>query len=134
MSVPTYIDTSFIYALVDDGDPQHTRAVQMRETSGDRLCLSTHVVGETMSLLTKRLSKSIALDTGRELVEAENVWVITPSDQDFADAWALFSQYPDWNFDLVDAISFALMKREEIEVALTFDHHFAQMGFAVLPS
>jgi len=97
------------------------------------LCLSTHVVGEAMSLLTKRLSKSIALDTGRELVEAETVWVITPSDQDFADAWSLFCRYPDWDFDLIDAISFALMKREEIDAALTFDRHFAQMGFEALP-
>lgn len=133
MSAHTYIDTSFIYALVDDGDPQHAQASQVHEDYRGLLCLSTHVVGEAMSLLTKRFSKSIALDIGRELVEDENVWVITPSDQDFAAAWALFAKYPDWDFDLVDAISFALMKREEIETALTFDSHFAQMGFNALP-
>jgi len=33
----------------------------------------------------------------------------------------------------VHAISFALMKREQIETALTFDARFAQMGFSVLP-
>ncbi|NLO05636.1 MAG: PIN domain-containing protein [candidate division WS1 bacterium] len=133
MSAHIYIDTSFIYALADEGDPKHSRATRIHDDCLDLLCLSTHVVGEAMSLLTKRFSKSIALDIGRGLVEEEKVWVITPSDQDFADAWALFTRYPDWDLDLIDSISFALMHREGIEQALTFDSHFAQMGFTALP-
>lgn len=97
------------------------------------VCTTRYVLAETMSLLTKRASKLTALQIADDVILSEETCLLDVTRADLGDAWRLFSRYPDWDFDLVDAISFALMKREEIETALTFDRHFAQMGFTALP-
>ncbi len=83
--------------------------------------------------MTKRASNSTAHEIAQAFILSPEACLLDLTDEDFDAAWALFAQYPDWDFDLVDAMSFALMRRERIEAALTFDHHFAQMGFTALP-
>ena len=58
------------------------------------------------------------------------VWV-TPRDVERAKA--IIYQYDDKDFSLTDAASFAVMERLRIVSAFTFDRHFAQYGFTVLP-
>jgi predicted nucleic acid-binding protein len=40
--------------------------------------------------------------------------------------------YADQSFSLCDAISFEVMRRERIATALTYDQHFAVVGFEIL--
>ncbi|MFO8079313.1 MAG: PIN domain-containing protein [Armatimonadota bacterium] len=128
-----FLDTSFIYALSDMADPVHPVVSSTHEALERPPVLTSYVLAEAMSLLTKRATKHRAVVVGDRIVTSSQARVIRPTDEDFDDAWALFAKYPDWDFDLVDAISFALMKREEIETALTFDSHFSQMGFETMP-
>ena len=44
----------------------------------------------------------------------------------------LFESRPDKPWSLTDCISFVIMKDQEIQEALTADHHFEQAGFTVL--
>lgn len=129
-----YADTSFLYAWAVEDDPNHDRAMQTGTERGRQLRLTTCVFSETMSLLTKRRGKPRAPAMGRRLFASPQTHLIYPTHADFADAWDLFGRYPDWDFDLLDAISFAVMHREGIQTALTFDRHFAQMGFVALPA
>ncbi len=46
-----------------------------------------------------------------------------------ADAWKLCKSRPDKAWSLVDCSSFILMQRQNIQAALTTDHHFEQAGF-----
>jgi uncharacterized protein len=128
-----FVDSSFYYALAREEDPNHQSAVDAAAHDGPAFCTSRFVLAETMSLLTKRASKRTALKIADNVILSVETCILDVTDADFADAWRLFRSYPEWDFDLVDAISFALMKREEIETALTFDSHFAQMGFNALP-
>lgn len=48
-------------------------------------------------------------------------------------AEAILQQYHDQPFTLVDAVSFALMQKREMQQAFAFDSHFQVMGFVVLP-
>ncbi len=129
----TFIDTSFLYALAMQQDPNHDRAVEAHDHLSGEMTTSIFVVAETMSLVTKRRGKPLAIEVARELIAAGRTRIIYPDRDNVQSAWRLFAQYPHWDFDLVDAISFALMKREQIETALTFDAHFAQIGFTALP-
>jgi predicted nucleic acid-binding protein len=52
----------------------------------------------------------------------------------FEQGWQLFQRYDDKSYSLTDCISFEVMRRFNLTVALTFDHHFNQAGFMVLPS
>jgi len=128
-----FADSSFYYALAVEEDRDHRLARGVIDRPDLGICTTRYVLAETMSLLTKRASKLTALQIADDVILSEETCLLNVTRADFADAWDLFAKYPDWDFDLVDAISFALMKREEIETALTFDHHFAQMGFDALP-
>ena len=128
-----FADTSFLYALAVERDPHHEEAVSSYETYEGEIWLTSYVLAETMSLLTKRRGKPGALSMGQRILAAAQTRVIYPSAADVAQAWDLFAAHPDWDFDLVDAISFAVMRREGIETAFTLDRHFAQMGFAAVP-
>jgi predicted nucleic acid-binding protein len=128
-----FLDTSFIYVLSDSADPDHLKGVELYRHLTEPVVLSSYVFAEAMSLLTKRTTKACAVRMGEQISTSDRVRVIGPSQADFDEAWDLFAKYPDWDFDLIDAISFALMHREGIERALTFDYHFEQMGFTALP-
>ncbi len=128
-----FVDSSFYFAVAAEQDPNHRAALDVVLEAGVVLCTSRYVLAETMSLLTKRASKSAALRIARAFILSAEACLLDVTDEDFDAAWDLFAEYPDWDFDLVDSISFVLMRREEIEAALTFDRHFAQMGFTALP-
>jgi len=128
-----FVDSSFYYALAKEEDPNHQIAAAAAAHKDVMFCTSRYVLAETMSLLTKRASKRTALKIANDVILSVETCLLDVTTTDFVDAWHLFAQYPDWDFDLIDAISFALMHREGIERALTFDYHFEQMGFTALP-
>jgi len=134
MTDRVYVDTSFLYALVDEGDPGHARVRDTYEAYDGEFLLSTYVLAEVISLVTKRFSKARAIAGGTWIRESRRAAVIQPSAGELEAAWTLFLQRPDSSFDLVDAISFVVMEREALDTVLTLDHHFVQMGFTVLPA
>lgn len=129
----TYADTSFLYALIDDGDPGHERAAAAyREYRGD-IMLSSYVFAETISLITKRFGKSWAIAVGESIRNSKRTAVLQPTAGEFEAAWDLFRERHDSGFDLVDALSFQMMLAHGLASALSLDGHFAQMGFSVQP-
>ncbi len=46
---------------------------------------------------------------------------------------SIFRRYDDKNFSFTDYISFALMKRLNLEAALAFDEHFTKFGLLRVP-
>jgi predicted nucleic acid-binding protein len=47
-------------------------------------------------------------------------------------AWGYFRRSDLHKLSAVDATSFAIMKRERIQVAYAFDHHFSVVGFRLV--
>jgi predicted nucleic acid-binding protein len=60
-----FADTGAFYALADRRDPAHNRARRFYEDSDALFLTSDFVFAETMSLLTKRLGKRLAVDFGQ---------------------------------------------------------------------
>jgi len=48
-------------------------------------------------------------------------------------AWTIFERYADQDFSFNDCTSFAVMQELRLSHAFTGDHHFATMGFLVVP-
>ena len=94
----------------------------------DKLCLA-----ETVSLLTKRLGKSVALRFGEHLRANDSVRVFSLTPEYEEAAWKEFRRYKDKDFDFVDSSSFAVMERQGIDTAFSFDRHFRQRGFELRP-
>jgi predicted nucleic acid-binding protein len=128
-------DSSFFYAAVNRRDRYHTvvrRVLESAYKGGWILVTTTFVVAETHALILARLGRDIAAKW------LEGVWhgvhVIRPTEEDERRACEIIFGYTDKDFSFTDAISFAVMGRLGITVALSLDEHFVQFGkFTVVP-
>ncbi len=128
-----FADTGAFYALADRRDPAHERARAWYSTSTAALITTDFVFAETMSLLTKRVGKPVAVAFGRGLREGSRVRVHEVPPEVRVAAWSLFSSRADKDWDLIDCMSFALMESLGIDEAFAFDGHFLQHGFRLAP-
>ena len=130
-----FSDSSFLYAQADKADSDHPlvaaiveEAIQQRRP----IVVTTFVIAETHALLLKRLGRDIAANWLRLAYEA--FIVIRPTEDDERRACEIIFNYADKDFSFTDAISFAVMERLGITVALSLDEHFVQFGkFKVVP-
>jgi predicted nucleic acid-binding protein len=131
-----FSDTAFFYALADSADRWHPNCelvFQQLEEQGWALVTTLFVVAETHALLVQRISRSVALTVVRNIMDSVGIVPIEPADLD--KAFSILERYSDKDFSLTDAISFAVMERLGISVALSVDRHFVEYGggFFVAP-
>ncbi len=129
-----FIDTGAFYALADRRDPAHSRAVRFYRSSKRPLVTTDYVFAETMSLLTKRLGKQIAVTFGEGLRGGSRVRVESLTSEIRDAAWSLFAGRVDKEWDLIDCTSFTFMESAGIREAFGFDRHFTQRGLHLSPS
>jgi len=134
VSLQTYLDSSFLYALIDDGDPGHEQASSLYAEYDGGFVLSSYVFAETISLITKWFGKSQAMAAGQWIRRSRRTLILHPGTDEFESAWSLFVERPESGFDLVDALSFRMMLNQGLDTAFSLDRHFAQMGFTVRPA
>lgn len=130
-----FVDTSAYFALTDRRDENHEAAIHViyQLARADTQFLTTnYVVAETHALLLKRVGSKIALQLIEELYKSQTrVYRVKEAEEQRA--LHIIRTYTDKEFSLVDAISFATMERFHLIQAFTFDHHFSQYGFSLLP-
>ena len=127
MAIPVFVDTGAHYALADANDPEHEEAVRLlQQISRQRyaLVISNFVISEVYTLLLKRLGWERAIRYVEEL-RAGATQVLGISAEDESRAWEILRQYQDQDFSYVDATSFAMMERLDIETFFAFDAHFS---------
>ena len=130
-----FLDTSFVIALLSEDDGSHlTAAAEWRRQTRARskIMVTEYIVLETVNFLISRNQRAQAIDAG-VLLRNEDVDYVSVDDTLFDDGWRYLIRYKDKHFSLTDCVSFVVMKRRGISQALTFDHHFAQAGFEILP-
>lgn len=130
---PVFVDTSAIYALLVASDAFHARARDVFETLRTRdskLVTTSYVLVESYALLQRRVG-SAAVDALREGITPllDTIWVGAELHESGLDD---LSDRLDTSVSLVDAVSFAAMRRVGAEVAFTFDADFAKEGIEVL--
>ncbi|MCZ7661540.1 MAG: PIN domain-containing protein [Thermoleophilia bacterium] len=128
------IDTSALYALLDEGDVSHEPARALAETLFARdtvLVATSSIVVEAAALLQARLGRPAARRFLLDLVPYLDIaWVEADLYARSVEAWLAEDRR---DVSLVDCMSFALMHELHIEHAFTFDRHFADGGFTILP-
>jgi len=133
-----FVDTGFWKALVDKSDFLHERADRLwQEIDHDHsvFVLSAMIFSETTTLIKTRagLGQRIAKAWGERLLVHPSVSLIQMDHRLFNETWKYFIKYGDKGYSFVDCSSFVIMKELKLHRALTFDHHFEQAGFQVLP-
>jgi predicted nucleic acid-binding protein len=129
----TLIDTSALYVLLDEDDPDHAAAVTILarlRTDDPELVLHSYALNETIALLQRRFG----LDAVRRLVDVYlPITDITWVDRDLHDrALSSLLGAGQRSVSLVDHVSFILMRDRGIRSAFAFDQDFAREGFELL--
>ena len=131
-----FIDTGFIIALESVTDQNHEKALQLwNELLKDlpEMVTTTYVIDEIVTFFNSRNRHAKAVEIGNRLINSRSVQIIHVDQGLFDRGWEYFKQHDDKTFSMTDCISFIVMKEQGSESALSFDKHFTQAGFKVLP-
>ena len=132
-----YLDTGALIALNDRSDRNHAAAVSCFKRAtrdGVRFVLGRPVLVEYLDGVTKRVSKTDAIQRLHQ-IEGSSLWRVEPDlDEDRTRARELFLLYDDHDIDLTDSLSFAIMERLGLKEAFTFDPDFTVHGFSRVPA
>jgi predicted nucleic acid-binding protein len=129
---PVFVDSGAWIALALTRDPLHARARELWELAlgnGARLFTSLPVVLETFTFLDRNANREVALEWKESLTSLANFKILACTLHDLDRSWSFFTLRGLHKVSAVDATSFAIMTRMRIRIALTFDHHFAAVGF-----
>lgn len=124
------LDTSAIYALADDDDPNHRVALETFSKAiaeGEDLLLHSYIVSEAAALLQRRLGLTPAIDFLDQHRLLRTHWITA---EDHMEAAALFVERGRRGLSLTDCASFVVMRRYGISHAFAYDADFEAEGFA----
>jgi len=128
----TFIDTSFLLAMVLEPDAHHERALAWRKRIQPPFLTTEYVLIEFLDALLQVPLRPRAARTVDSLQSDRNVRIVPADGAFFSEALRPFKTYDDKAWSLTDCSSFVVMRREGITDALTSDHDFEQAGFRAL--
>ena len=126
-----FVDTSALYALLDEDDQYHVpAAAAFRSTAGHELATHSYVVVETLALVGARLGFDAIERLVDDLLPVVDVSTVDPVLHD--KALGIFRAARTTAVSYVDRVSFAFMHDRSIGVAFAFDADFTSEGFSLL--
>lgn len=131
-----FIDTGAFVALRNRAEREHgpaRDALTQLVAEGARLFTSNYVFAETYTALLIRVGRVEAIEWGRRFKEGEAIELVRVEEDIEDGAWEILERHGDKAWSYVDATCFALMDREGVSEAFSFDRNFIQWGLQVLP-
>jgi predicted nucleic acid-binding protein len=119
-------DTGPLFAIADEGDLHHARALsELKRLEDERrdVCIPFPILLEAHTLILQRLGRDLAF---RWLSQLEGAVFVNPTPEDYRSAIARVRTFSDQSLTLVDATVASLAERTKFPV-WTFDHHFDTM-------
>jgi uncharacterized protein len=130
----TFIDTSAILAILNASDRFHPPAREAWNellNSEATLFTSNYILLETSALLQHRFGiDALRLFEGDLLPVIEICWVDQPIHEQGMSALLAANRR---DLSLVDCTSFEIMRQRGLKKVFTFDPHFGEQGFEILP-
>jgi uncharacterized protein len=127
-----FADAFYFFAVVNDKDHAHARAVAFLDTYTGRVLTTGWILTEVGDGLAQPPNRPSFLSIEETLRQEPHVTIIPCSDELFQAGVNLYRQRPDKEWSLTDCISFVVMQQHSITEALTGDRHFEQAGFVAL--
>lgn len=114
------LDTSFLLALINTKDRNHSRVLNIARTTSDPLLLPISVLPEVCYLIASRLGHLAMRRFLKEL--ATSGTILEPiTSFDLGRVTEILDQYADSQLDFVDATIIAVAERQNITRILTLD-------------
>jgi hypothetical protein len=79
------------------------------------------------------LGHGVAISFGEDVKASRTLKILWITPELDSAAWHIFNTHGDKEFSYTDCTSFALMDKEAITSAFTFDKHFQQYGLHTTP-
>lgn len=133
-----FIDTSGWLALANRDDRWHNLATQTYanlKKAGTKLITTDAVILEIGNAFRTQKYRSLAVNLVNNLYDASlkrHIQMVHVTTTLLQEGFDLFSKTKDKDWSITDCISFVLMRKMRIKIALTSDHHFEQGGFEIL--
>jgi len=86
-----------------------------------------------LTLLKQRCGINVAVSFRNDLETSTLLRILWVERDVESGGWKIFKTHKDKGYSFTDCTSFALMETQAIRNAFTFDRHFAQYGFNILP-
>ncbi|MDQ3007682.1 MAG: PIN domain-containing protein [Chloroflexota bacterium] len=129
-----FVDTSALYALISIEDHGYEKALLIWEDMiqrGNMLTTNNYILVECFSLLQHRLGIEAVRQLELKIVPLLQIdWI---SEKQHAHSVNLVFSANRRQLSLVDCSSFETMRSLKIEKVFTFDDHFREQGFDVIP-
>lgn len=129
-----FVDTNVFVATRNENDPTHKKAIRLFDylkKNSIQLYTSSDVIGETLTVMSKKLGKAIAADWFNDYKKSEVKEIFVDEDI-HEEARNLFFQVRSKNISFIDCSSAVAMKKNKINVIFTFDEHFKKLGVRLL--
>src|SRR6266540_2738602 len=127
----TFVDTSALFALLDEDDANHASAsAGLTRLRDEDLVTHAYVVVETLALVSRRLGWGAV----ERLVDAILPLIVVISvEQSIHDgALGAYREARSNRVSFVDRTSFTFMRAQHVETAFAFDVDFAAAGFELI--
>jgi predicted nucleic acid-binding protein len=129
-----FIDTAAFLAILNSDDQFHplARDAWIEILSSDSFIFSSnYIILETIALLQHRFGlEAVRLFESDILPVVEITWVNETIHKQGMSALLVANRR---NLSLVDCTSFEIMRQNGLDSVFTFDPHFAEQGFEVIP-
>lgn len=125
--MPTFADTSALYALLNRSDRRHADAAQAARDVRQRheaLWTIDAVIVELWRLLRGSFGHATA-DRLVQEIAAHGLRIEPSAREDYARAWRFGAEWADQDFSLTDRLCFAAMERARSFKAWSYDADFA---------
>ncbi len=127
-----FVDASFVVALVNEKDQNHSLALELADRfAGQRLVTTDAILLEIGNALSRNF-KQQSVEIIEEFLTSDDVQVIHLHPPLFRKAFDLYKSRSDKVWGLIYCVSFVVMKELGITDALSADKHFEQAGFSIL--
>lgn len=130
----TFVDTSALFAVLDADDQNYLPANQTWEelvTQDEVLICTNYILLESFALVQHRLGIGAVRTLQEDILPLVNVeWMDSQTHNSSVMALLVADRR---RLSLVDCASFVTMRRLALSTVFTFDHHFEELGFEVVP-
>jgi len=130
----TFVDTSALLAVLDADDQNHSPANQTWEelvSQEEVLICTNYILVESFALVQHRLGMDAVRTLQEDILPLVKVeWMDSQSHNSSVMALLIADRR---SLSLVDCASFLTMRRLALSTAFTFDHHFEELGFEIIP-
>jgi uncharacterized protein len=128
-----FLDTSYLIAALNPRDRNHETAVALKPVLEQDAPLTTnHVLGECWTFARRRFGHDAAVRLVDALRRSDRYLIVHVSMELERSALEWLRQHDEREYSFVDAVSFEVMRDNNILDALAFDRDFHAAGFRTL--